>query len=127
MRVLITGITGSLGQAVTRNLLSRGDFDITGFSRCELKQSRFPKSQKTTLVLGDVRDYRRILEASRNMDMIFHFAALKRVDSLEENPEEAIATNIYGTQNVLGAQRQNDVSRVVLSSTDKGAFPINTY
>ena len=127
MKCLVTGITGSLGRAVTDNLLARGDYRITGFSRCELKQSQMRRHKNLTLVLGDIRDYRRISEASRGMDILFHFAALKRVDSLEENPEEAIATNIYGTQNVLGSQRQNGVGRVVLSSTDKGALPINVY
>ena len=126
MRCLITDITGTLGQAVTKILLEEGH-EVTGYSRDELKQSQLPFVSKVTLYLGDIRDKERLVEASRGKDIIFHFAALKRVDALQENPEEAYKTNVLGTDNVLHAQRHNGIPRVVLSSTDKAAYPINVY
>ena len=126
MKALITGISGTLGKAVTKILIGDG-FDIIGYSRDELKQSQIEKHQKLTLYLGDIRDRERLIEASRGVDIIFHFAALKRVDALEENPEEAYKTNVMGTDNVLHAQRHNNIHKVVLSSTDKACYPINTY
>lgn len=127
MKYFITGITGSLGQEVCKILLEKEGNFITGFSRDEDKQCKLTKHPRLTLYLGDIRDRDRLLEASRNSDVIFHFAALKHIDLLEENPEESIETNIWGTQNVLHAQRINDIKRVVLSSTDKAAYPINVY
>ena len=127
MKYFITGITGTLGQAVTKILLKNPKNTIIGYSRDELKQSQLPKHKRLTLVLGDVRDKRRVVESTRGVDLIFHFAALKRVDKLEENPEEAIATNVMGTENILHAQRVNKIKRVVLSSTDKACYSINTY
>lgn len=125
-KVLITGISGTLGKAVSEILLKDGH-SVTGYSRDELKQAQLENKNKMTLYLGDVRDRERLVEASRGMDIIFHFAALKRVDSLEENPEEAYKTNVIGTDNVLHAQRYNKIARIVLSSTDKACYPINTY
>lgn len=127
MKIMITGITGTLGQAVMKDLLADEKYHVYGYSRDEKKQSEIPKHERLTLILGDVRDQRRIIESSRDMDMILHFAALKRVDTLEENPEESIETNVRGTMNVLGAQRINKIRRVVLSSTDKACKPINVY
>lgn len=127
MNILVTGITGTLGQAVTNILLERKDVHVFGFSRDEKKQADIPYHPRLTLILGDVRDQRRLIEQSRGMDMIFHFAALKRVDTLEKNPEESIQTNVEGTINVLGAQRANKIERVVFSSTDKACKPINVY
>lgn len=126
MKYLITGITGSLGTAVSRSLLDSGN-EVIGISRDECKQARIPRHSKLTLYLCDIRDQDRFVEASRGVDLIYHFAALKHVDILEDNPEEAIETNVAGTKNVLHAQRVNKVPRVVLSSTDKAAYPINTY
>lgn len=127
MKYLITGITGTLGQAVCRRLVEDEENKIIGYSRDECKQSFLPKHERTTLYLGDIRDKDRLIEASRGVDLIFHFAALKHVDKLEANPEEAILTNIIGTENVLHAQRINKINRVVLSATDKGVYPVNTY
>jgi len=124
MKILITGITGTLGTAVAK-ILSEEPYYLMGYSRDELKQSKFEIS--LPLYLGDVRDSKRLIEASRGADLIFHFAALKHVDKLEENPEESISTNLQGTMNVLHAQRVNGVNRVVFSSTDKAAYPINVY
>lgn len=127
MKILITGITGTLGRAVLSDLLADPKHEVIGYSRDEKKQSEIPAHERLTLVLGDVRDPRRLIESSRSVDLILHFAALKRVDTLEANPEESIQTNIEGTINVLGAQRANKIPRVVLSSTDKACLPINVY
>lgn len=125
--ILITGITGTLGTKVCEALLLDPSYRVYGFSRDEQKQRNFKKHPRLTMILGDVRDKRRVIESTRNTDLIFHFAALKCVDTLEDNPEESIATNIEGTMNVLGAQRINKIPRVVLSSTDKAVYPINVY
>lgn len=127
MRILITGITGTLGTQVSRWLLDNTDHKVIGYSRDELKQSLIPKHENLTLYLGDVRDGERLLEATRGVDLIFHFAALKRIETLQENPEESVKTNINGTLNVLHAQRMNSIKRVVFSSTDKAVYPIATY
>lgn len=127
MKILITGVTGTLGREVLSQLLSKTRHKIIGYSRDEQKQRTIPAHKRLTLYLGDVRDRARLVESSRDVDLIFHFAALKCVDTLEENPEEAIATNVIGTENVLFAQRRNKIPRVVLSSTDKAAYPINAY
>lgn len=127
MNIFITGITGTLGQAVMKDLLQDEKFHVYGYSRDEKKQSEIPPHERLTLILGDVRHESRLLESTRNMDLILHFAALKRVDALESNPEESIETNIIGTMNVLHAQRMNKIPRVVLSSTDKACKPINVY
>ncbi len=107
-------------------LLEEGH-DIIGYSRCEFKQSQVEKHPRLTLYMGDVRDRDRLLEASRGVELIFHLAAIKRIESAEENPEEAIATNVTGTENVLFAQRMHGVRRVVFASTDKSCLPITTY
>lgn len=128
MNYFITGITGTLGQAVCRLLLKENpNHTITGYSRDECKQSFLPKDERVTLYLGDIRDRDRLIEATRGSDIIFHFAALKHVDKLEANPEEAIATNIEGTANVLHAQRLHKIKRVILTSTDKAVYPVNAY
>jgi len=131
MSFMITGITGTLGQRIARKLLARGNF-VVGYSRDEYKQQRLASElsqyrETLRLYLGDIRDRDRLVEASRHANWIYHCAALKHVDKLEENPEEAIQTNIYGTMNVLHAQRINEVDGVILASTDKAVFPINAY
>lgn len=125
-KVLVTGFTGTLGTQVCKLLLEDG-IHVVGYSRDEEKHSRYMKHEKLTMYLGDVRDRDRIIEASRGCDTIFHFAALKQVDRLEENPEEALQTNVLGTANVLHAQRINKTTRVLMSSTDKACCPINAY
>lgn len=123
---LITGITGTLGKQVTGLLLEDGH-EVLGYSRDEFKHCHFPNKNDVVLYLGDVRDQARLVEASRDVDTIFHFAALKHVDILEACPEEGVKTNIYGTESVLHAQRVNKIPRVVLASTDKSCLPINLY
>lgn len=123
----ISGITGTLGRAVADKLLQDPGIEVVGYSRDELKQSQIPKHPRLTLYLGDVRNRDRLIEATRDVSVLFHFAALKRVDSMEENPEECVFTNVDGTMNVLGAQRANKIKRVVLASTDKAAHSETVY
>jgi UDP-N-acetylglucosamine 4,6-dehydratase len=126
VRTLVTGHTGSLGQALVPLLLERGD-TVIGVSRDELKQSQYPKHERLTQYLCDVRDQDRLLEASRRVDLIIHAAAMKRIESCDEQPEEAVGVNILGTKNVLFCQRMNRITRVILVSTDKSCLPITTY
>lgn len=126
MNVFITGITGTLGQTVSRMLLELGH-GVIGYSRDEQKQRQLPAHQNLVLHLGDVRDRDRLVALTRSCDVIMHFASLKCVDTLEANPDEAIRTIVTGTQNVLQAQRVNAVPRVLLTSTDKAVYPINVY
>jgi UDP-N-acetylglucosamine 4,6-dehydratase len=126
MRYLITGITGTLAQEVSKRLLDTGHW-VTGISRDEQKQRLLPQHPRLRLVLGDIRDGERIIEASEDVDLIFHFASLKCVDTLEHQPSEALQTNILGTQNVLIAQKVHRIDRVVFTSTDKACYPINSY
>jgi len=127
VKVFITGISGTLGTAVKDILLADKNIHVIGYSRDEKKQSEIAPHPRLTLVLGDVRDERRVVESTRNVDMIYNFAALKQVNTLEHNPEESVETNIRGTQNILFAQRTNKIPRVVFSSTDKACKPINVY
>ncbi|EFI2029566.1 polysaccharide biosynthesis protein, partial [Escherichia coli] len=124
----ITGGTGSFGNAVLDRFLNTDIFEIRIFSRDEKKQDDMRKkyaSEKIKYYIGDVRDYRSILNASRGVDYIFHAAALKQVPSCEFHPVEAVKTNVLGTENVLEAAITNEVSRVVCLSTDKAVYPIN--
>lgn len=126
--ILITGGTGSFGNAVLKVLLNNGVREIRIFSRDEKKQDDMRKkynNPKLKFYIGDVRDYSSVLNATRGVDFIFHAAALKQVPSCEFHPMEAVKTNILGTDNLLEAAIQNEVRRVVCLSTDKAAYPIN--
>ena len=126
--LLITGGTGSFGNAVLKRFLDSDLKEIRIFSRDEKKQDDMRKRYahpKLKFYIGDVRDYRSILEATRCVDFIFHAAALKQVPSCEFYPMQAVNTNVIGTENVLEAAIQNNVSRVVCLSTDKAVYPIN--
>lgn len=126
--LLITGGTGSFGNAVLRRFLQTDIAEIRIFSRDEKKQDDMRKHYshpKLKFYIGDVRDYQSILNASRGVDFIFHAAALKQVPSCEFHPMEAVKTNVFGTENVLEAAIQNGVKRVVCLSTDKAVYPIN--
>lgn len=126
--LLITGGTGSFGNAVLRRFLKTEIKEIRIFSRDEKKQDDQRKvynNPKIKFHLGDVRDYSSILNATRGVDYIFHAAALKQVPSCEFYPMEAVRTNILGTENVLEAAIQNHVKKVVCLSTDKAVYPIN--
>ena len=126
--LLITGGTGSFGNAVLKRFLDTDIDEIRIFSRDEKKQDDMRKryaSSKLKFYIGDVRDYQSILNATRGVDYIFHAAALKQVPSCEFHPMEAVKTNVLGTENVLEAAIQNQVKRVVCLSTDKAVYPIN--
>ena len=127
--LLITGGTGSFGNAVLNRFLNTNHFsEIRIFSRDEKKQddmrTRF-KSDKLKFHIGDVRDYNSVDRAMRGVDYVFHAAALKQVPSCEFFPIEATKTNVFGTQNVIDAADFNKVSKVICLSTDKAAYPIN--
>ena len=126
--LLITGGTGSFGNAVLKRFLDTDIGEIRIFSRDEKKQDDMRKTYsnpKLKFYIGDVRDYQSILNASRGVDFIYHAAALKQVPSCEFHPMEAVKTNVIGTENVLEAAIQNKVKRVVCLSTDKAVYPIN--
>lgn len=126
--LLISGGTGSFGNAVLKRFLDTDIAEIRIFSRDEKKQDDMRKhyaSSKLKFYIGDVRDYQSILNATRGVDYIFHAAALKQVPSCEFHPLEAVKTNVLGTENILEAAIQNQVKRVVCLSTDKAVYPIN--
>jgi UDP-N-acetylglucosamine 4,6-dehydratase len=126
--LLITGGTGSFGNAVLRRFLDSDLKEIRIFSRDEKKQDDLRKqynNPKLKFYIGDVRDYQSVLNAVRGVDFIFHAAALKQVPSCEFHPMEAVKTNVIGTENVLEAAINCGVSRVVVLSTDKAVYPIN--
>lgn len=126
--LLITGGTGSFGNAVLKSFLNSDLAEIRIFSRDEKKQDDMRKryaDPKLKFYIGDVRDFDSVLGATRGVDYIFHAAALKQVPSCEFHPMEAVKTNVLGTENVLEAAIQNQVRRVVCLSTDKAVYPIN--
>ena len=126
--LLITGGTGSFGNAVFRRFLNSDILEIRIFSRDEKKQDDMRKrydSPKLKFYIGDVRDSRSLASAMRGVDYVFHAAALKQVPSCEFHPMEAVRTNVLGTENVLDAAVAAGVERVVCLSTDKAVYPIN--
>ena len=127
--LLITGGTGSFGNAVLNRFLNTDHFnEIRIFSRDEKKQDDMRnqlKNDKLKFYIGDVRDYNSIERAMRGVDYVFHAAALKQVPSCEFFPIEATKTNVFGTQNVIDAAVSNNVQKVICLSTDKAAYPIN--
>lgn len=127
-KLLITGGTGSFGNAVLNRFLQTDIGEIRIFSRDEKKQDDMRKRYshpKLKFYIGDVRNSQSLLNATRGVDYIFHAAALKQVPSCEFHPMEAVYTNILGTENVLEAAIRNKVSKVVCLSTDKAVYPIN--
>jgi UDP-N-acetylglucosamine 4,6-dehydratase/5-epimerase len=126
--LLITGGTGSFGNAVLRRFLKYDFSEIRIFSRDELKQEEMRiafSNEKIKFYIGDVRNYDSIFEAMDGVDYVFHAAALKQVPSCEFYPMEAVRTNILGAENVMSAAISRGVSRVVVLSTDKAVYPIN--
>ena len=127
--LLITGGTGSFGNAVLNRFLNTDHFnEIRIFSRDEKKQDDMRnqlKNDKLKFYIGDVRDYTSIEKAMRGVDYVFHSAALKQVPSCEFFPLEATKTNVFGTQNVIDAATAHKVKKVICLSTDKAAYPIN--
>jgi UDP-N-acetylglucosamine 4,6-dehydratase len=126
--LLITGGTGSFGNAILNRFLTSDIKEIRIFSRDEKKQDDMRKkfnSVKLKFYIGDVRDYQSVSNAMRGVDFIFHAAALKQVPSCEFYPLEAVKTNVLGTENVLEAAMNHGVQKVVCLSTDKAVYPIN--
>ena len=126
--LLITGGTGSFGNAVLRRFLRSDLSEIRIFSRDEKKQDDLRKrytDPKLKFYIGDVRDQRSVAAAMRGVDYVFHAAALKQVPSCEFHPMEAVRTNVLGTENVLEAAIAARITRVVCLSTDKAVYPIN--
>lgn len=126
--LLITGGTGSFGNAVMNRFLDSDIKEIRIFSRDEKKQDdmrKVYKSDKLKFYIGDVRDLASVKNAMYNVDYVFHAAALKQVPSCEFFPLEAVKTNVLGTENVLTAAIENSVEKVICLSTDKAAYPIN--
>ena len=126
--LLITGGTGSFGNAVLNRFLNTDIAEIRIFSRDEKKQEDMRikyKNDKIKFYLGNVRDYRSIDDAMDGVDYVFHAAALKQVPSCEFFPLEAVKTNVLGTENVLEAAVNHNVKKVIVLSTDKAAYPIN--
>ena len=129
-KILITGGTGSLGQALTKRLLSLNVETVRIFSRNEHRQismeTKF-RDERLRFFIGDVRDYDRLKRALEGTDIVFHAAALKHVPIIEYNPFEAIKTNVIGSQNVIDACLHENVEKAVCIGTDKAVSPLNTY
>ena len=124
--LLITGGTGSFGNAVLRRFLKTDIGEIRIFSRDEKKQDDMRKiynNPKLKFYIGDVRDYNSVMDVMRGVDFVFHAAAHKHVPLMERNPEEAVKNNIYGTKNLIESSVLNEVEKFVLISTDKAVNP----
>jgi UDP-N-acetylglucosamine 4,6-dehydratase len=127
--LLLTGGTGSFGNAILDHFLKTDIGEIRIFSRDEKKQDDMRlqyKNDKLNFIIGDVRDFDSINNAMRGVDFVFQAAALKQVPSCEFYPMQAVKTNIIGSENVLEAAAQNNIKKVVVLSTDKAVYPINT-
>jgi len=127
--LMITGGTGSFGNAVLKHFLNADIGEIRIFSRDEKKQEDMRiqyKNNKLNFIIGDIRDFDSISSAMRGVDFLFQAAALKQVPSCEFYPMQAIRTNIVGSENVLEAAARNNVKKVIVLSTDKAVYPINT-
>ncbi|MBI2145810.1 SDR family NAD(P)-dependent oxidoreductase [Candidatus Woesearchaeota archaeon] len=129
--ILITGGTGFLGNKLVQRILPYNPKSIRLFSRDEVKhfhtQTKFNNHPQLRHLIGDVRDYSRLRKALKGVDIVIHAAALKRIDIIEYNVEEAIQTNVLGTLNVAKACWDENVKKAVFVSTDKACSPVNTY
>ena len=129
--ILILGGTGYLGRAIATEVLKYNPNKVIIFSRDEVKHFNLTKifgnNSKVQSIIGDIRDYNSLLQATKSIDIVFHVAALKRMDALESNVVEAIKTNILGSLNVFNACTTNNVDKVLFISTDKACSPINIY
>lgn len=131
MRILITGVTGTLGRAVLDLCLNDGH-RVVGISRDEQKQRDIQEHGNLVLRLADVRDPNSILKAisaqgDAPFDVCFHFAALKCIDTLNTNILESVYTNVTGTENIKRLQESGHIGRIIFSSTDKAVLPVNVY
>jgi UDP-N-acetylglucosamine 4,6-dehydratase len=130
-RVLVTGGTGTFGNAIVARLLAKPGVErVIVFSRDEYKQNEMSRrftDPRLSFFLGDIRDKNRLFRAFNQVDIVVHAAALKQVPALEYNPSEAILTNVVGSQNVIEAALERNVERVMVISSDKAVHPINLY
>ncbi|MFA5134765.1 MAG: polysaccharide biosynthesis protein [Patescibacteria group bacterium] len=129
-KIFISGGTGSWGNELVAQLLQKGPQQIIIYSRSELHQVNMQRkfsNPKLRFIIGDVRDRDRLIEATKGVDYIFHLAALKHVPVCEEQPYEAIKTNIVGTKNIIEAAKINNVKKVIDVSSDKAVDPLNLY
>jgi len=129
MKIAVLGATGTLGAELIRQLLiNYPKAEIIAFSRCELKQkelaNRFPSIK---CVIGDIRDRDSLRSALVGVLLVYHVAALKHIEIMEQNPEESVKTNILGTINVCSVAKELGIKNVLFSSTDKAVNPINVY
>ena len=128
-KILVTGGTGSFGNEIVKSFLDENNVNqIRIFSRDELKQDEMRKrykSKKLEFVIGDVRDKETLSNVTKNIDLVFHAAALKQVPSCEFFPDEAVKTNFIGSKNVIESSLEKRVKKIILLSTDKAVEPIN--
>lgn len=126
MKVFITGITGTLGKELLHRFYN--DWEIIGYSRDELKQAQLQRQYPNVkYLIGDIRDYDALHRAMKGADVVIHAAAMKRIEVCEENPIEAIKTNVLGTENVARAAFYHGITRAVTIGSDKGVDPVNAY
>src|SRR3990167_3418436 len=128
-RILVTGCTGSIGSAIVKLLLPHKPKAVRVYSRDESKQFELEQElaaeSRVRFLVGDIRDKERLNMAMENIDIVFHADALKHVSSCENNPFEAVKTNVQGTQNVIDCAFANNVDKVIGISTDKATDPTN--
>lgn len=128
--ILVTGGTGSFGQAFIKECLTKEPRQIRVYSRDELKQAQLKEQindPRVEWLIGDVRDYERLVTALEGVDICVHAAAMKRIEKCEKDPQEAIKTNVTGSVNVANACLRNNVKSAIFISTDKAVYPVNTY
>lgn len=126
MQILITGGTGTIGQALLKKLY--GSCDIRVLSRDELKQATLKsKYPDVDFMIGDIKDYTSVLKAMRGIDTVIHAAAMKRIEVCEQWPIEAIKTNVLGTENVINAAIEKGIKSLISIGSDKGVEPVNVY
>ncbi|UOQ44124.1 polysaccharide biosynthesis protein [Halobacillus salinarum] len=129
--VLVIGGTGTIGRSIVKSLVKQSPNMIKIFSRDEYKQYHFQnelgKLKNVKFLLGDIRNYQRVVEVMENVDYVFHLAAMKHVTSCEFNPYEAVLTNVHGTHNIVKAATAQGVKKVVFTSSDKAINPANSY
>ena len=130
-KILVIGGTGTIGKCIVKHLLNDHPKYIRVFSRDEYKQQQLQaeldNNKKVQCIIGDVREYDSLFTAMHGVDYVLHLAAMKRVDSCETNPFEAIKTNVQGTNNVINAAIAQGVKKVIFTSSDKAVSPTNTY
>lgn len=129
--ILITGGTGSWGNELVRQLLEQHPKEIRIFSRNEASQflmkQKFDEDPRLKFIIGDIRDQKALIDAAKDVEYLYHLAALKHVPICEHQPEEALKTNVIGTQNVIEAAIHQKINKVIYISTDKAANPSNFY